>query len=171
MEDLREKGLVLGDTLEPVVRRNKLALITGKEYNEETRKIEKTDFTAFGQIAVGNPETVPAGEYTKETLEQFGIRESLEEQFVFAKDVRQVLTYVETGNADAGFVYYSDAKLSDRVYIAAEADDRLHEDIVYPGAVLSASENPGEASLFLEFLLSPSAQAVFTAYGFGRWWI
>ena len=56
-------------------------------------------------IATGDPQSVPAGKYAQEVLTHFGLFDELKPKFVFAKDVRQILTYVETGNADAGIVY------------------------------------------------------------------
>ena len=77
-----------------------------------------------------------------------------------------MLTYVETGNADAGLVYETDAKISAKVRIVAEAPRGTHEAIFYPAALLKNSKDPSAARAFLEFLQGPEAGAVFKKYGF-----
>lgn len=85
---------------------------------------------------------------------------------VFTKDVRQVLTYVETGNVDAGIVYKTDALISDKVKIAATASTDSHEPIRYPVGVLKESKHKKEAISFYEYLQSEEAQPIFKEYGF-----
>ena len=70
-------------------------------------------------IALGDPASVPAGQYGKQTLENLRLYDKLKSKLVLAKDVRQVLTYVETGDADAGLVYATDAQISKRVQVVA----------------------------------------------------
>ena len=74
------------------------------------------------KISIGTPESVPAGQYAKESLEKMDVWKDVESKVVYAKDVRQVLSYVETGNVDAGIVYKTDALVSDKVNIVASAD-------------------------------------------------
>jgi molybdate transport system substrate-binding protein len=85
---------------------------------------------------------------------------------VLGKDVRQVLTYVETGNADAGLVYATDAMTSSRVRLIASAPESAHAPIVYPVAVVKGSRNEQASRRFVEFLGSPMAQAIFMNHGF-----
>ena len=85
---------------------------------------------------------------------------------MFGKDVRQVLTYVETGNADAGLVYATDAQASGKVRVVATAPESTHDPIVYPAAVVKGSRNTEAARMFLEYLGSPGARAIFVKYGF-----
>lgn len=92
--------------------------------------------------------------------------DKLKAKFVFAKDVRQVLTYVETGNADAGLVYATDAQASVKVRIVASALESSHEAIVYPVAVIKGGRNEVAASEFVKYLSSPAAQAIFVKHGF-----
>src|ERR1035441_2050934 len=87
-------------------------------------------------------------------------------KLVLGKDVRQVLTYVETGNADAGLVYATDAQTSGRVKVVAVAPDSSHDPIVYPAAVLKSSHNVAGAREFIKFLASPAARAIFIKHGF-----
>ncbi len=117
-------------------------------------------------IAVGEPQTVPAGKYAQEVLAHLGMYDRLKPKFVLAKDVRQVLTYVETGNVDAGIVYATDARISQKVKVAATAPPDSHSPVVYPVAIIKASQNPSGARDFETFLQGPQAQRVFQKFGF-----
>jgi molybdate transport system substrate-binding protein len=87
-------------------------------------------------------------------------------KLVLGKDVRQVLTYIETGNADAGFVYATDAQVSRRVRVIAVVPESAHDPIVYPAAVVKTSENPEEARRFVGFLGTSVAKNIFTKHGY-----
>jgi molybdate transport system substrate-binding protein len=117
-------------------------------------------------IALGETSTVPAGMYARQTLEHLGLFAALEKKVVYAKDVRAVLTYVETGNADAGLVYQTDANTSPKVRVVAIAPADSHDPILYPAAVLRDSKNKPAARAFVDFLQGPDARAVFQKYGF-----
>lgn len=85
---------------------------------------------------------------------------------VYTKDVRQVLTYTESENVDAGIVYKTDALVSDKVDVVATADDATHAPIIYPVGVLKASKHGQEAKDFYQFLQSDEAMNIFKKYGF-----
>jgi molybdate transport system substrate-binding protein len=80
--------------------------------------------------------------------------------------VRAVLTYVESGNVDAGIVYKTDALTSDQVKVVASGPAEVNATIVYPVAVIKASANPDAAQKYLDFLSTNEAKAVFEEYGF-----
>ena len=117
-------------------------------------------------VAVGEPASVPAGLYARQTLDHLRLLAPIKSKLVFAKDVRQVLTYVETGNADAGLVYTTDAKISSKVQVVAIAPASSHEPILYPAAVLRASKNMSVAREFLDYAAGREARAVFEKFGF-----
>jgi molybdate transport system substrate-binding protein len=117
-------------------------------------------------IGVGEPQTVPAGKYAQQILTHFGMYEKLKSKLVLAKDVRQVLTYVATGNVDAGIVYATDAQTSSQVTIVATAPEDSHSPVIYPLAVIKSSKNVQAATNFADFLLGAKARAVFQKYGF-----
>lgn len=142
---------------------NELVLVTPKE-NDTVSTF--ADLNEAEQIAVGTPESVPAGAYSVETFESLGMLEALEDKLVYTEDVRAVLTYVETGNVDAGLVYRTDAKTSDEVEIADTATSEAHDPIVYPIGLLNDSKNPETAQEFYEFIQSEEALEVFKNYGF-----
>lgn len=143
---------------------NDLVLIVPKNNEKEIQSFE--DLQQAGKIALGTPETVPAGQYGVDTLKNMQLWDSLESKVVYTKDVRQVLTYTETENVDAGMVYKTDALVSDKVNVVATADDAMHAPIIYPVGVLKASKHAQEAEDFYHFLQSVEAMDVFEKYGF-----
>ena len=165
MDALAAKGLLLADTRHDLVR-NSLVLIVPARSSIKISSFPGLAAAAVKVIAIGEPQTVPAGKYAQEVLTRFSLYDSLKPKFVLAKDVRQVLTYVASGNADAGIVYATDAKTSADVRVAAVAPENSHQPIVYPVAVLKDSKNTAAARSFVEFLLSSKAQAIFQKYGF-----
>ncbi|WP_245541939.1 molybdate ABC transporter substrate-binding protein [Salinicoccus albus] len=142
---------------------NELVLIVPED-NDNVSSFD--DLNEAENIAIGNPETVPAGRYGVQVLESMGIREASEGRLVYSEDVRAVLTYVETGNADAGIVYATDAQVSEGVEVAEAAPEGSHDPIVYPSGVMADSENPAAAEAFHDFLQSEAAKEVFESYGF-----
>jgi molybdate transport system substrate-binding protein len=80
--------------------------------------------------------------------------------------VRSVLTYVASGNADAGIVYSTDAKTSEEIKVVASAPEDSHSPVIYPVAVIKSSKNADAAKSLVAFLLSAKAQAIFQKYGF-----
>ena len=143
---------------------NDLVLVIPKDSTKGIESFE--DLPKATKIALGTPESVPAGQYGKDTLENLGLWSTLEEKVVYAKDVRQVLTYVETTNVDAGIVYKTDALTSEKVQIIATAEDDSHDPIIYPVGIIKNSFHLGEAELFYNYLQSDKAIKVLEEYGF-----
>lgn len=163
MDALEEKDLIVAESHRDLLG-NKLVLITArgvalKDFNGLTNPSIK-------KISIGTPETVPAGKYAQEALTSMQLYDELLPKIVFAKDVRAVLNYVETGNVEAGLVYMSDTYGVDNIEVVTAAPEESHSPIVYPAAIVRASRNQSSAQAFLEFLSSPEASAVFTKYGF-----
>jgi molybdate transport system substrate-binding protein len=158
MDALDQKGLLLPGTRRNLLA-NHLVLIVPRD-RMDVRTFADLTKPSVQHIAMGEPESVPAGQYAAQTLTAFGLFDTLKPKLVYAKDVRQVLTYVETGDADAGFVYYTDARLSTKAKMIIAAPDSLHAPIVYPVAVLKSSPHPGQAKEFEEFLSSPEAREI-----------
>ncbi|WP_342468633.1 molybdate ABC transporter substrate-binding protein [Ureibacillus sp. FSL K6-3587] len=161
-DELVEKGIIEEGTN---LLGNELALIVPTN-NHSIKLFEDLATEDIHKMSIGTPETVPAGQYAKETLEQMNLWEAVESKLVYAKDVRQVLSYVETGNVDAGIVYKTDALVSDKVKIAATADESIHAPIMYPVGVIKESQNYDAAKSFYQYLQSENAIKVFEAYGF-----
>jgi molybdate transport system substrate-binding protein len=164
MDDLQAKGLVDSGTRRNVVR-NQLVLIAPAS-NATIHSFQDLTNSSVKIVALGEPATVPAGMYARQTLEHLGLLGSVEKKTVLAKDVRAVLTYVETGNADAGIVYQTDAQGSAKVRIVAVAPADSHDPIVYPAAILNGAKNASGAAPFLAFLSDSEARDVFLKHGF-----
>lgn len=143
---------------------NELVLVIPTDSNIGIESFE--DLVNAKQISIGTPEAVPAGQYAKETLENLNMWGDVEKKVVYAKDVRQVLTYVETNNVDAGIVYKTDALISPKVKIVATAKENTHAPIIYPVGVIKDSSNPKEAQQFYKFLQNQTSIDIFEKYGF-----
>ncbi|MGN7456371.1 molybdate ABC transporter substrate-binding protein [Paenibacillus pasadenensis] len=147
---------------------NKLVLAVSKDSTLAPSGLDALQDAAYSRIAVGIPESVPAGQYAKQALDSAGLWDALKDKLVQAKDVKAVLQMVETGNADAGFVYETDALGSDKAKIALEVDPAAYSPILYPAAVLAESEHPEQAAAFFDYLRSAEALDVFRSFGFSE---
>lgn len=163
MDDLAAKGLIIANTRRNLLR-NTLALIA--PIDSRLKDFQGLTDSSVRVIALGDPGSVPAGQYGKQTLTALHLLDKLNTKFVLAKDVRQVLTYVETGNADAGLVYETDALASSKVRVVATAPEAMHDPIVYPAAVIKGSQNEEAARGFIAYLASPATLAIFQKHGF-----
>jgi len=119
------------------------------------------------RIAVANPRTAPLGRYTRQAFEAAGLLDELADRLVFAENARRVLDYVARGETPLGVVYLSDARLlADRVCLAIEIPERLHDPIAYEGIVLRDSAHPAEGRSLLEWLASAAGRAALMRHGF-----
>ncbi|MDB9448955.1 molybdate ABC transporter substrate-binding protein [Dolichospermum circinale] len=164
VDALEQKGLLVAGTRN-IIAKNRLVLVVPKNvvgitsfYGLKDAKVKK--------IAIGEPRSVPAGQYAQQVLEKLKIWSEIKSKLVFANNVRQVLASVESGNADAGLVYITDAKISDKVKVVVTADEKYHSPIIYPLAVVKRSKNVDAAKEFSQFLSSNQAKTVFKKYGF-----
>ncbi len=163
MDALAEKGLIIEESRKDLVG-NDLVLIAGKD--SSLTGFDELTGDKVGKISIGAPESVPAGKYAQEALTNMGLWDALQPKMVLAKDVRQVLTYVETGNVDAGLVYRSDALIGKNIKELATAPEDSHKPIVYPMAIIKDTKNQAATEAFVNFLSSQEASQVFTKYGF-----
>ena len=107
MNALKDEDLVDADSISNVLE-NKLVLIKGKDTGFDNIKDASI-------IAIGDPEVVPAGSYAKEALTNLGVWDSIQDRLSLAGNVTEVLSQVETQNAEIGLVYATDAASSGRV--------------------------------------------------------
>lgn len=166
MDALQEKNLIIPETRRNVLTNN-LVLIVPKNSTGITSFRNLTD-AKIKRIAVGEPRSVPAGQYAEEVFKNLGILDAIKPKLVLGNNVRNVLAAVESGNADAGVVYTTDAKLSNQVKIVATAPANLHSPIVYPVAVLKSSKDPASAKEYVQFLASDRGMKIFQKYGFSK---
>ena len=165
MNELEAKNLVIKATRKNLLE-NKLVLIAPKDSTLSISKLEDLQNDTVKQISIGETKVVPAGQYAEQALKKLGVWEKIQSKIVFAKDVRTVLTYVDTGNVDAGLVYKTDAAASKKVKILATAPDGSHAPIIYPVAVLTGTKNQKAAEEFLSYLGGPEGKSVFEKHGF-----
>ncbi|MFS0783271.1 molybdate ABC transporter substrate-binding protein [Bacillus sp. 1P06AnD] len=145
---------------------NELVLVVPKKSTLSINSFEDLATAPIEKMAIGTPESVPAGLYGKETLETLNLWDTLKSKLVYGKDVRQVLSYVETGNVDAGIVYKTDALVSDNCTIAATANASTHAPIIYPAGIIKDSKHPKQTQEFFDYLQSDASKKVLEKYGF-----
>ena len=164
MNALKDESLVDADSIVNLLE-NKIVLITAADSTSPV-----TTFEEIGNaqsIALGDPASVPVGQYAQEALTTLGLWDAIQPKVSLGTNVTEVLNWVAEGSADAGIVYATDAATTDKVTVVAEAPEgSLAEPVIYPVGVVSASQHEDAAALFMEFLQSPEALAVFEAYGF-----
>jgi len=165
MDALQKQQLIIEGSRRNLLK-NKVVLIVPADSTPGIADFRDLTGEKVGKIAVGDPKSVPAGQYAQLVFDKYGITDQLKPKLVFGSDVRQVLTYVETGNVDAGVVFLTDAKISKKVKVVADAPDDINATVVYPVAVINASNNMEIAEDYVNFLFSETARAVFQKYGF-----
>ncbi len=149
-----------------VVAGNQLVLIVPKDFANPPAKLEDLLDDRFKHVAIGEPKVVPAGQYAMQTLKSAGLDEKLAPKLVMAENVRQVLSYVMRGEAEAGLVYSTDATAAgDSVRIAIRVDESTHDPIVYPAVIVKAGHH-SLAEQFLSYLAGDKGRQVFLAHGF-----
>jgi molybdate transport system substrate-binding protein len=156
IEPTQQKNLLINELVVVVPADGKVAIQKAEDLTNENIK----------HLAVGEPQTVPAGSYAKEALTNAKLWDTLQAKIVQGKDVRQVLTYVESGNAEAGFVYKTDAMTSKSVKVAFSVDPKSYTPIEYPAGIVKATKHSKETADFYAYLQTKEAQDVFVKYGF-----
>lgn len=165
MESLNEKGLITENSIVELLE-NKIALIVPKGNKKGIKNFE--DVLKSDKIAIGDPGSVPAGQYAKEVFENLEIWDNVSEKASLGTNVTEVLTWVSEGSADAGIVYSTDAASNNKVEIAAIAQEGSVSKIIYPIGIVKATKNEESAKKFIEFLKSDEAIKVFESYGFAE---
>ena len=165
MKALDEEGMIASDTITDLLE-NKIVLIvpTGNE-----KKLEKfEDIENADSIALGDPASVPAGQYAQEALTNLGIWDKIQDKVSFGTNVTEVLNQVAAASADAGIVYATDAaSMADQVEVVAEAPEgSLAKKVIYPVAVVKGTAHEEVAKEFVAFLQTDKAITVFEEYGF-----
>lgn len=167
MKALDEEGMIASDTITNLLE-NKIVLIVPAGSSAGLTSFE--DIEKAGLIALGDPASVPAGQYAQEALTSLGIWDKIQDKVSFGTNVTEVLNQVAASSAEAGIVYATDAaSMSDQVEIVAEAPEgSLQKKVIYPVAVVKDSAHQEEAGNFVEFLKSEEAMKVFEEYGFTK---
>lgn len=146
---------------------NKITLICPAGTDPKVTGFE--DITEADVIALGDPESVPVGQYAKEALENLGLWEEASKKASFGTNVTEVLSWVAEGSADAGIVYLTDATTSDqadKVNIIGFAPEGSVSKVIYPAGIVSASTKKEAAEKFMAYLAADEAGEAFKKYGF-----
>ncbi len=166
MDELQQKGLIDAATRR-VFARNVLVVIKPAGSALDISKATDLAGARVQRIAIGNPKTVPVGQYAEESLKSVGLWDRLQPKLVLAENVRQALDYVARGEVEAGFVYTTDAAArSSQVVEAFRPAEDTYRPVTYPVAVVKASRQPALAQAFIDLLVSPDGQAALTRLGF-----
>jgi len=166
MDELEKAGLIVPSSRRAFAR-NVLTVIKAADSRLDISKPGDLLDPRVKRVVIGNPKTVPVGQYSEESLRAFGLWERMQPRLVFAENVRQALDYVVRGEVDAGFVYTTDAATRiGRITEAFRPGEDTYRPIVYPAAVMAASRQRLLAQSFVDFLVSREGQAVLARLGF-----
>jgi len=166
MDALQDNGLIIEETRFNFVRNNLVLIVSSRSALALDSFKDLLD-PGISRLAIGNPKTVPAGQYAQQALKSMQLWHRLESRLVPAENVRQVLDYVAREEVDAGIVYASDVPVSrGKAVIAVSAPGDSHDPILYPIAVIRGAGSPADARKFIDLVLSSSGQKVMEKYGF-----
>lgn len=167
MDDLQRRGLIVAGSRRDFAV-NALVVVKPADSPLALARAEDLLDGRVRRIAIGNPRTVPAGQYAEESLRKAGLWERLQPRLVVAENVRQVLDWVARGEVDAGWVYATDLALrAGRVKEAFRPPADSHRPIVYPAAVVAASPRRELGEAFVALLAGPDGRAALARHGFG----
>jgi len=165
MDALVEKGIIDNSTNLQFLE-NKVVLIVPADSNSNISSFDDLK-DVEGNIFIGDPESVPAGQYAKEVLNNTGIWDDVESKLSLGTDVTAVLNQVAQGSAECGIVYATDAKSTDDVKVICEApEDALNTPVIYPIAAIKDTNDTDATNKFMDFLQTKEAKDVFVDYGF-----
>jgi molybdate transport system substrate-binding protein len=165
MDGLEKQGLILKDTRRSRLS-NSLVIVVPSDSPLQIRSSKDLVRADVKRIALADPQTVPAGIYSKAHLEKLKLWSAVEPKVIPMDNVRAALAAVESGNVDAGMVFKTDAAISKKTKIACEIPPEDSPDISYPMAVIKDSSQPDAAKKFLKYLDSVEAGRVFDKFGF-----
>ncbi|MCL2865940.1 MAG: molybdate ABC transporter substrate-binding protein [Lachnospiraceae bacterium] len=164
MNNLIEQDLIYGDST--VVAGNEVVLVVPEGNPANVQGFEDVATDQVSMVGLGDPETMPIGRFAQEVFVNLGIEDVVYAKANLGSDVRQVLTWVEMNEVEAGVVFKTDAMTTDQVEIVAVADADLHAPSLNPVGIVEASQNKEVAGSFIAFLMSPVAQQIFADFGF-----
>lgn len=145
--------------------RNRLVVAIGIDSKVQPRTLADLRAADLARIAIGNPDSVPAGHYAKDALTAAGHWDTVKPKLINTQNVRQALDYVARGEADAGFVYVTDALLMpSKVKVAFDVPTT--EPVVYPIAVVKGGGAEQVGQLFVQYVQTEAARRILRKYGF-----
>ena len=165
MNALQGKGLIHEDSRQAILN-NRLVLIAPVNSPLIITNVEMLAQDTIQRVAIGEPNSVPAGIYGREALTHLGVWSAIQPKLIPSSDVRSTLAYVESGEVDVGVVYQTDAAISKKVKIVYQFPDSSHSPIVYPAALVRNTGHKVLAQAFLDYLQTPEVVTIFEKHGF-----
>ena len=165
MDALQQKDLIDTNTRKDLLE-NKVVLIAPSNSKLNIKSFTDITNADVTKIGLGEPKSVPVGQYSEEILSNLSILDTIKQKAVYGSDVRNVLSWVEIGEVDCGIVYATDAKIAKDINIIAEAPEGTHKKVIYPIAIIKSSQNKEEALKFIDYISSDKSIETFKAYGF-----
>jgi molybdate transport system substrate-binding protein len=165
MDVLDKMGLITQGTRKDLLS-NSLAIIVPADSTLTITAATQLTDPKIKSIALGQPQSVPAGIYAKAYLQKIGVWDQVSAKAIPCESVRAALAALETGNVDAGIVYLTDVGASKKVKVAFAVPAAEGPAITYPVALLKDSKHAAAAKKFLDYLSDPSSLKVFEKDGF-----
>ncbi|MEA5084972.1 Molybdate-binding protein ModA [bioreactor metagenome] len=165
MDSLEKSGLLATGTRKNLLE-NKVVLIIPKDSKLKLTKFEDVLNADVKKIGLGEPKGVPVGQYSAEIFKKLGILDEVNAKAVFGSSVRQVLSWVDAGEVDAGVVYATDAAISNGNKVICTAPAGSHKPVVYPMAIIKSTKQLAPAQAFVDYLASAEGKKIFEKYGF-----
>ena len=165
MNALVEEDLIDSGSVQELLE-NKVVLIVNSDSDLDLASFEEVAQDKVAMIGLGEPKSVPAGQYAEEAFTSLGILDVVQQKANYGTDVRTVLSWVEAGEVDCGVVYATDAYSTELVKIVAQAPEGSCARVIYPVGITKDSANRSEAEEFVLFLQSQEAAECFEKYGF-----
>ncbi len=164
MDRAQMQNLIVSATRRNFIR-NRLVLIASADAKFVPMRLEDLRHASVRRIAISNADSVPAGRYSRQALEEAGLWSALKDKFINTQHVRQSLDYVARGEVDVGFVYATDAAvMSEKVKILFEVPTATP--VYYPIAAVRGNDNEAAAGEFIDFVRSPAGRRILVRHGF-----
>lgn len=165
MDDLVEQELVQADSVRTFAH-NRLVVIAPKDRSLTISGLPDLLQPEVHQISIGDPGSVPVGQYSVEVLTNQQLIDPIRDKLVYGNNVRQVLQYVERGEVELGIVYATDAAMSKEVKVLYTIPEEYHQKITYPVGVVKESPRGKIATEFIAWVGSIQGQKILQEFGF-----
>ncbi len=122
----------------------------------------------FKHLAIANPKTAPYGAAAMQVMQKLGVWDNLQPRIVTGENLGQTMGFIESGNAQLGFVALSqvlDPKLKGKG-ARWDVPTELHEPIKQDMILLTKGKDNPAARALMEFIGGPQAKAVIGRYGY-----
>lgn len=164
MNELKDAGLIDASSIINLLE-NKIVLIGTSGVKTKVTGFE--NITDASIIAIGDPASVPAGQYAQEIFTSLGAWDAVLKKSSLGTNVTEVLSWVAAGSAEVGVVYATDAASNKNVVVIAEAPaGTLKQPVLYPIGITTRTTQKAQAQAFIDFLRTDTAKSIFESYGF-----